>query len=288
MNPIKDLVLAVDFTEHSNITLQSAINFCKESNSTLSLIHVISEYGKNLETITKDSNYKMDEIVKNVLKEKITVPHVKVVTGNIEDHVVVFAEAINANAIVIGSGNYHNKKHRLGGHAEAILRQSTVPVLIIKNIITPLKGKIACPIDLSPTSDNVLNAAIEYAKYVGGEIVVIHAVEPLVYGYSGTDFNHVYADQNFFKDEAVALDEFLKTYDFKDVPYTKKVLLGTAGYEVSEYIKKYPFVMTIMSSASRSGISRLILGSVAESVTRNIDSPCLVLKTKSEKLKTKN
>lgn len=278
MNPIKDLVLAVDFTEHSNITLQSVVSFCKESKSTLSLIHVIPEMSKDLEDLTKVSNEKIDEIVKRVLKEKIEVPHVKVITGNIEDHVVAFAESLGADAIVIGSGNYHNKKHRLGGHAEAILRQSSIPVLIIKNTITPLKGKVACPIDLTPSSDKVLNTAIEYAKHVGGEIVVIHAVEPAVYGYEGAGFDYVYADQNFFKDEAGALDAFLKTFDFKGVPWSKKVLLGSAAYEVSEYIKKYPFVMTIMSSASRSGISRLILGSVAESVTRNIDSPCLVLK----------
>jgi universal stress protein A len=279
MNPIKNLALAVDFTDHSSITLQSVISFCKESKSTLSLIHVITEFDKNLDAHTKVCNEKIDELVKRILKENILVPHVKVVTGSIEDHVVVFAEAINADAIVIGSGNHHNnKKHRLGGHAEAILRQSSVPVLIIKNNFLPLKGKIACPIDLTPSSDIVLNTAIEYAKHVGGELVIVHAVEPAVYGYPGAGLDYVYADRNFFQDEAVALETFLNTFDFKGVSWSKKILLGAPAYEVSEYIKNHPFVMTIMCSASRSGISRLILGSVAESVTRNIDCPCLVIK----------
>lgn len=278
MNPIKNLVLSVDFTDHSKITLQCAVNFCKENNSTLSFIHVIQELSKNLDQHTKECNEKMDDIVKKVMSEKIEVPHVKVVTGNIEEHVVAFAEALKADAIVIGSGNYHHKKHRLGGHAEAILRQSSIPVLIIKNNIISSKGKIACPIDLTPSSDLILEKAIDYAKHIGGELVVIHAVEPAIYGYQGAGFDYMYADQNFFKDEAASLDTFLKTFDFKGVNWSKKVLLGSPAYEISEYIKKYPFAMTIMNSSSRSGISRLILGSVAETVVRNIDSPCLVLK----------
>ena len=279
MNPIKDLLLAVDFTDHSNITLQSAISFCRENKSTLSLIHVITSLDKNLDEHTRSCNDKIDDMVKRVLKENIEIPHVKVVTGNIEDHVVVFAEAIHAHAIIIGSGNYHHhKKHRLGGHAEAILRQSSIPVLIIKNKLQPLKGKVACPIDLSPSSENVLNTAIEYAKHNGGEIVVINAVEPSVYGYPGTGFDFVYAERNFFQEEAKAIDIFLQGINFQGVPWSKKLLLGSPAYEVPEYIKTHPFVMVVMCSASRTGISRLILGSVAESVVRNIDTPCLILK----------
>jgi nucleotide-binding universal stress UspA family protein len=279
MNPLGNILLAIDFSEHSNITIQSAISFCKENKSTLSFIHVITVFDENLDKNIKESGVKIDQIVKEVQNHNITVPHTKVATGNIEENVVNFAESINASAILIGSGNYHhNKKHRLGGHAEAILRQSSVPVLIVKDSVLPLKGKIACPIDLTQASDVILESAIDYTKHVGGELVIIHAVEPAVYGYPGAGFDYVYAERNFFEEESKSLDEFLKTFDFKGVHWSKKILLGAPGNEISEYIKKFPFSMTIMGSSSRSGLSRLILGSVAEVVTRSIDSPCLVIK----------
>lgn len=282
MNPLENILLAIDFSEHSNITIQSAVRFCKENRSALSLIHIVSVFDENLDENVKESQLKLNEIVKTVKEQDVHVPHCKIETGNIEEHVVHFAESIKANAILIGSGNYHhNKKHRLGGHAEAILRQSAIPVLIIKDSILPLKGKIACPIDLTRNSDAILEVAISYAKHVGGELVIIHAVEPAVYGYPGAGLDYGFAERNFFNDEAKALDEFLKTFDFKGVPWTKKVLLGAPGHEIAEYIKKFPFTMTIMGSSSRSGLSRLILGSVAEVVTRNIDSPCLVIKNNS-------
>lgn len=278
MGPIKDLVLAVDFSDHSNITFRSAINFCKESNCTLSLIHVIAGIKENLDEHTKTCNEKIDKMVMYLLREKIVVPHVRVVSGNVEDHVIVFAELINADAIVIGSGNYFNKKYRLGGHAEAILRQSSRPVLIIKNNMLPIKGKIACPIDLLPTSENALKIAIDYTKFVGGELVIIYAVEPSFYGYAGVGLDVAYGDLSFIKDESAELDAYLKPFDFKGITWSKKILLGAPAHQVSEYIKKYPFVMTVMSSAARTGISKLILGSVAETVTRCIDGPCLILK----------
>lgn len=281
MNPIKSFLLAVDFTDHSKITLQNAINFCKEIKSSLSLIHVITDLKQNREIVCKNAQDKIDEIVKLLNKENIEVPHVEVKygLGYVEDHVVSFAKSIKVDAIIIGSGNYHhNKKHRLGGVAEAILRESTLPVLIIKNSFVPIKGQIACPIDFSPASEFVIKSAIDYAKYVGGDLVMIHAVEPAVYGYTNTEFDYLYADQNFFSEKSNLMDSFLNQFDFKGVKWTKKILLGSPTKEIPEYIKKYPFVMTIMSSASRIGISRLILGSVAESVTRNIDSPCLVIK----------
>lgn len=282
MNPLENILLAIDFSEHSNITIQSAVRFCKENRSALSLIHIVSVFDENLDENVKESQLKLNEIVKTVKEQNINVPHCKIETGNIDEHVVHFAESIKANAILIGSGNYHhNKKHRLGGHAEAILRQSSIPVLIIKDSILPLKGKIACPIDLTRNSDAILEYAINYSKHVGGELVIIHAVEPAVYGYPGAGLDYGFAERNFFNDEAKALDEFLKTFDFKGVPWTKKVLLGSPGHEIAEYIKKFPFTMTIMGSSSRSGLSRLILGSVAEVVTRNIDSPCLVIKNNS-------
>jgi nucleotide-binding universal stress UspA family protein len=295
MNPIKNLLLAVDFTDHSKITLQRVINFCKECNSNLSLVHVLSNANHDIITTEKICNEKINEIANLVIGENIEVPFVKVKVGlgDVENYVVDFAENINANAIVVGSGNFHqSKKHRLGGTAEGILRESKLPVLIIKNTLLPLKGPIACPLDLSPSSEVVLKIAIEYAKHVGGELVIIHAVEPVGYGYvdsvvsvepdvyNYTDmrFDHLYANKDFFQNKSIVMDNYLKNIDFQGVKWSKKILLGSPATEVITFINKLFFVMTIMNSASRIGISRFILGSVAESITRNIDSPCLVLK----------
>jgi nucleotide-binding universal stress UspA family protein len=169
MNPLKNLLLAVDFTEHSTFTLQSAISFCKENKSTLSLIHIVSveDVDPKMDIKLKIANNKIEKIAKSIQEQDVEVPHTKVVAGNIEKHTLFFAEAIKADAILIGSGNeHHNKKHRLGGHAEAILRYSSIPVLIIKDTWYPLKGKIACNPKPQTPNPKPLRSVAAKRKYI--------------------------------------------------------------------------------------------------------------------------
>lgn len=281
MNQIKNILLAVDFSDHSKLTLQSAINFCKETNCSLSIIHVIKNIDEIEEAEQNRCNRQVDEIAEFVQSHQVSVPHVKVVSGNIEENVVFFSESIQADAILLGTGNFHkHKKHRLGNHAEAILRLSSIPVLIVKDNPLSFKGKIACPIDLTVEADNVLNTAIAYAKNTNSELVIIHAIELPVYGYIGTGFNNLNPGQIFFKDASNAFSDYLKKFDLKGLSWSVKFLLGSPSEEITEFIKSQPFNMIIFGTASRSGISRFILGSVAETIVRNINSPCLVIKEK--------
>ncbi len=283
MNPFKNILLAVDFTEHSNFTLQSAIHFCQETKSALSLIHVVSVDGADpkMEVKLKIGKTKLEKTIKNIQDQGVEVPHTKVVAGNIEKHTMFFADAIKADAILIGSGNDHqNKKHRLGGHAEAILRYSSIPVFILKDTWYPLKGKIACLVDISDQSHTVIKTAIDFAKHISSELVVIHSIEQGPYGFQLTELGYAYAERNYYDFQTAPIENFLKQFDFKGVTWSLKILNGLAKHMISDYIIKHPFSMTIMGSASRTGISRFILGSVAETISRNIDSPCLIIKSK--------
>lgn len=281
MNPIKTILLAVDFTDHSKLTLQSAINYCKENNCSLSIIHVIEKNDDISETELNQLEHQVDEIAKAVQNHNISVPHVKVVSGNIEENVVFFSESIQVDAIFLGAGNFHkDKKHHLGYHAEAILRMSSIPVLIIKKNPESFKGKIACLIDLTIKANKVLKAAINYARQTNSELVIIHSIESPVYGFVGSSFNYVNSSQKILNDKSKELNEFLKQFDLKGISWSIKLLIGPPAIEATNYIKSQPFTMTIIGTTSRTGISRLILGSVAETVIRNIDGPCLVIKEK--------
>lgn len=278
---IKSVLLAVDFTDHSKLTLQSAIKFCQEGNCKLSLIHVI----KNINTISESEqnqlNRKIDDLADLVQSHNIEVSHVKVVGGNVEENVVFFSESIQADAILLGSGNFHNhKKHRLGKQAEAILRLSSIPVIITKDSPINFNGKIACPIDLTIESEKVIKAAITYSKQSNSELVIIHAIEAPAYGFLGSSLNFLNSNQEYLNSKTKEINEFLKQFDLKGINWSIKLLNGTPAIEVTNYIKSQTFSMTIIGTASRTGVSRFILGSVAETVIRNIDTPCLVIKEK--------
>ncbi len=59
---------------------------------------------------------------------------------------------------------------------------------------------------------------------------------------------------------------------------TVHVALGDAGSEIAELADKIPAELIVMPSHGRSGISRLLMGSVAERVLRLAHCPVLVIR----------
>ena len=64
----------------------------------------------------------------------------------------------------------------------------------------------------------------------------------------------------------------------KDLNFT--ALFGDPGYEIGRFAEEKNAGLVVISSHGRQGISRLLLGSVAERVVRLSPCPVLVLRTK--------
>jgi nucleotide-binding universal stress UspA family protein len=57
-----------------------------------------------------------------------------------------------------------------------------------------------------------------------------------------------------------------------------QVLVGKAGDEISNYVNKNPFTMVVMATHGRSGLSRWVYGSVAESVLLGVPKPLFLVR----------
>ena len=73
-----------------------------------------------------------------------------------------------------------------------------------------------------------------------------------------------------------ALAEKFEDDKFKGVQF--EVAFGDPGTEISEYAKRIGADLIVMPTHGRSGLNRLLLGSVAERVLRFAHCPILVLK----------
>jgi len=74
------------------------------------------------------------------------------------------------------------------------------------------------------------------------------------------------------------LNEFLET-NFKDKPVATKIITGHPGEEILKYAKSEGMELIVMGH-SRSGMERIIFGSVTAHVVRHSDIPVLVIKGK--------
>jgi nucleotide-binding universal stress UspA family protein len=147
--------------------------------------------------------------------------------------------------------------------------------------------KILAPTDLSDVSARGLRYACNLAKDLGAEVIIINAikVEELMAVWRQLQDNpSVQWDQaNVLEDRLVdrhkqLLDEFVN----KQVPdigsnlnVRKLVAVGEPYATLVDWAKKEPVDVIIMSTHGRTGIPRMMLGSVTEKVLRS--SPCPVL-----------
>jgi nucleotide-binding universal stress UspA family protein len=153
-----------------------------------------------------------------------------------------------------------------------VVRHATIPVLVVRQ--SPNTGRIVAGTDLSDPSFPAIRAGAEEAKRVAGELIVVHAVEPLPFTlYGGEPMAIVLPTGVERRDEVIVrLGETLKRIDVSgkavvhDAPPADALVRMATELEIE---------LLVIGTHGRTGLTRFLLGSVAETVIRK--APCSVL-----------
>ncbi|NUB90194.1 universal stress protein [Haloterrigena sp. SYSU A558-1] len=120
-------------------------------------------------------------------------------------------------------------------------------------------------------------AALEHALSVfpNDEVAVVHVVDELEAGYGGrppvTTGGEADADEpDFFADVRSIAAE-------RDRTVETAVIEGTSAEAILEHAREADVDQIVMGSEGRSGVSRMLLGSVAEAVTRQASVPVTIV-----------
>lgn len=142
------ILCPIDGSETSNLGLAEAIMLAKDQSASLYLLHIVDIYFP-MPNFTGEFNYNeisemMNRHGQDLLedsKQRAEKQRVSVVTklvpplrGTIYQNTLDYAKEIKADLIVIGTHGLRGfKRLVLGSDAEAIVRESPVPVLLVKN-----------------------------------------------------------------------------------------------------------------------------------------------------------
>lgn len=143
-------------------------------------------------------------------------------------------------------------------------------------------AKMLVPLDGSALAECVLPHAKAIAKgCTVREIVLLRVVErPPTMGAEGIDF---VALQSADKDAAGAylarIESQLSAEGFK---VSSQVLAGRAGEAISEFANNNQVDLIALATHGRSGISRLVFGSVADRLIRSASVPILLVRPKAD------
>lgn len=140
---------------------------------------------------------------------------------------------------------------------------------------------VLVPIDSSDRSWDALNYAL--TEHADEDITVIHVLDPAdQYVYSGIESDAVIDHEAIQAQRQEAaqdlLDEAKERADAQNVAIDTEVQTGSTKRAIVEYAEDHGVDHIVIGSHGRSGASRILLGSVAESVTRRSSVPVTIVR----------
>jgi nucleotide-binding universal stress UspA family protein len=138
--------------------------------------------------------------------------------------------------------------------------------------------RLLVPIDFTDTGDRALDYAIELAAKVGADITVMHAYELPIYGFpDGAMIATAEVATRVSTAAQKALDNAVDTRKDRGVQLTALLRDGVPWEEIVNVANELQVDMIVIGTHGRRGLSRVLLGSVAENVIRTSTRPVLTI-----------
>lgn len=213
--------------------------------------------------------------------------------------VIIDAAAADQETLILMASHGRSGIHRwlLGSVAEKVLRGTSRPLLLIRaSEEAPTVGEvffdsIIVPLDGSALGETALEPAIDLARSMQMEIVVVRVYElPATAYYRGEDFPS--AAQAFVPSYAELVEamsrearEYIdsKVNELRGRGLEKvrgQVMEGKAAEEIIKLAQGTKGSVIAMCTHGRSGLKRWVLGSVTEKVAHHTSTPVLVVRAK--------
>lgn len=176
-----------------------------------------------------------------------------------------------------------------GSVAEEVVRTAPSPVFAIRADAqrSPNRAvrRILCPVDFSDAADHALAHAKALALTYGAELNLLHVVEEVIY-----PSTYGVEPLSIPTGEVLArVEEALGQMVQEDVGYEHVMVEATAGYaptEILDFADERDVDLIVLATHGRTGMDRLLMGSVAERVVRGASRPVFVVKAFGRSLLT--
>lgn len=143
--------------------------------------------------------------------------------------------------------------------------------------------KILCPIDFSPGSQRALRAAVKLAGDGETELVIAHAWHQPALAYTGElPFPATMVDELVAGEEGALRTAVADAKDLGARRVTSRFLTGTPWQRICDEVEEDPaFDLIVMGTEGRTGMRRILIGSVAEKVVRHAACSVLAVRGKN-------
>ncbi len=194
--------------------------------------------------------------------------------GEPYERIVELAESGNRDLIVMGAkGHSFIERALLGSVTRRVIGYTQRDVLVVPPQAEVGWEKILLATDASPAGEAATARALHLAQAYGSELQVVAVMEfpPQIYGEPPETAD--WRDRLRAYVEGVAAQA-----QSRDIPATGLVLEGTPYKAIVDLAQKEKSSLIVMGSHGRTGLKRLLMGSVTERVIGHAPCPVLVVK----------
>ncbi len=134
--------------------------------------------------------------------------------------------------------------------------------------------KILFPTDFSTTANEALRMAVSLARENGAKLLIVHVEEPpLAYGGGDMYYGVPTPSIDQIKTMLAEIDP-----GAPDVEVERHLVTGEPADAIVRLAEEEKADLIVMSTHGRTGLTRLLMGSVAETVVRRAACPVLTVK----------
>ena len=293
MNNYQRIFVAVDFSPTSDEALRQAHLRASSTGAKLAVCHVVpNEIRSNvlfpnlgtkqalnvplqLERVTEKAVERVTELTGRSSSDF----DLLVTDGTPYAAILTEAEKWLADLVIVGShGETGTSAGLLGSVTNKVIRYAHCPVLVVRPVNPP--GGIVVGTDFSDPALPAVKAAVQEAARTGAELTLVHSLDiawtaasypSMAFGAAPTRLS---ADEMRELDVA-ATERLLEVLTQLGVKGQPRVTQGPAGAALIDIAKESRARLLVVGTLGRTGLRRVLLGSVAETVTAG--APCSVL-----------
>ncbi len=298
----ESILVPLDGSALGEYALPLALGIARRSGATLHLVHVCTQppadaaafnramFAPHHQQACAEAEHYLNDMAARLGESSQATIQTQVLEGPepLADVLEAHAEAIGAVMIVLTT-HVRGGLTRLwmGSVADRLLRRTRVPLLLTRpqehvlelaqHLSEPGLDHILIPLDGSRRAEDAIKPALALGSLANARYTLLQAIEPLALGFAPTAGR---VSEQFLQEWHANARTYLESIAAPlrhagNIVATHTVALP-AALAIVEGAQQYRADMIVMSSHGRSGVARLLLGSVADKVVRSATVPVFI------------
>jgi len=138
--------------------------------------------------------------------------------------------------------------------------------------------RILFPTDFSECAEHAQQYATELAKRFETKLYLMHVLDTRIYGHLEPFANTVWSIYDAKEQAAKSITEIVPEKERKALQVESLVREGTPFVEIIKFAKEAEIDLIVLGTHGRTGLTHMLIGSVAEKVVRKAPCPVLTIR----------